>query len=304
MASMEEHRPMEPREDEIDLGKYLAILRKEWWKILLFSILVGGVTLFWMMQQPNVYRATATVTPAEEDSRPSHAIGALASLGVSVGAPSRVEDIETLFRSSDLTARVFGKHNLWPALLPDSYDAVTGKPKMSWKEKFLGGNAAGRAPSDWDAIRIAKGSMFVSVQKKSRTITLSFEARSPETSANIVKYYLEEAKSRLQEEAFDRATKNKKFIEDQIGRTVDALTRDRLYAMYGQEVEREMMARNREQFGFRVIDSPRVPDQKIRPSRLRTIVTMTILSLLVACLFFAYRGINRNLPPRQIAGNP
>ena len=78
-----------------------------------------------------------------------------------------------------------------------------------------------------------------------------------------MKYYLDEGKSRLQEEAFDRAIKNKKFIEEQIGKTVDALTRDRLYSLYGQEVEREMMARNREQFGFRVVDARRVPDQKI-----------------------------------------
>ena len=63
-----------------------------------------------------------------------------------------------------------------------------------------------------------------------------------------------------------RATKNKKFIEEQIGKTVDALTRDRLYSLYGQEVEREMMARNREQFGFRVIDFPASRTGKPAPS--------------------------------------
>ena len=82
-----------------------------------------------------------------------------------------------------------------------------------------------------------------------------------------MKYYLDEGKSRLQEEALDRAVKNKKFIEEQIGKTIDALTRDRLYSLYGQEVEREMMGRNREQFGFRVIDAPRVPDRKFKPKR-------------------------------------
>jgi hypothetical protein len=82
-----------------------------------------------------------------------------------------------------------------------------------------------------------------------------------------LKNYIEEAKSRLQEEAFDRAFKNKKFIEEQIGRTVDPLTRERLFLLYGQEVEREMLAKNREQFGFRVIDSPRVPDRKAKPPR-------------------------------------
>ena len=34
---MEECPPMDLREDEIDLGKYFAILRKAWWKIGLFS---------------------------------------------------------------------------------------------------------------------------------------------------------------------------------------------------------------------------------------------------------------------------
>jgi hypothetical protein len=55
---------------------------------------------------------------------------------------------------------------------------------------------------------------------------------------------------------------NKKFIEEQIGKTVDALNRDRLYSLLGQEVEWEMMARNREQFGFRIIDVP--PDLLLR----------------------------------------
>ena len=118
-----------------------------------------------------------------------------------------------------------------------------------------------------------------------------------------MKYYLDEGKSRLQEEALDRAIKNKKFIEEQIGKTIDALTRDRLYSLYGQEVEREMMARNREQFGFRVIDSPRVPDRKSRPMRSRSIAASTALSLLAGGLFFAYRERNRSLPPRRVDGN-
>ena len=105
-----------------------------------------------------------------------------------------------------------------------------------------------------------------------------------------MKYYLDEGKNRLQEEALDRAVRNKKFIEEQIGKTVDALTRDRLYALYSQEVEQEMMARNREQFGFRVIDSPRVPDRKSRPSRLMATLLTTIVSIFFSCFVFIFRG--------------
>lgn len=89
--------------------------------------------------------------------------------------------------------------------------------------------------------------------------------------------------------------KNKKFIEEQIGKTVDALTRDRLYTLYGQEVEREMMARNREQFGFRIIDSPRVPDRKFSPRRGRDAVLATFVSFFFGCVFF----ITRNKPRKN-----
>jgi uncharacterized protein involved in exopolysaccharide biosynthesis len=288
MATMEERRPLDPREDEIDLGKYFAILRKEWWKIALFSLLVGVLTLVWMFRQPNIYQATALITPEKDERRQIPSLGALASFGIDFGGPSRVEDLETLFKSNDLAVRVFRKYNLWPILYGDRYDPATGRIKTS-RGSLLGGEKDRKPLGDWDAIRAAKGRLKVSVVKRANTISVSFESPSGEGSANIVKYFLDEGKSRLQEETLDRAVRNKKFIEEQIGRTVDALTRDRLYTLYGQEVEREMMARNREQFGFRVIDSPRVPDRKFKPQRSQSAILAMVLSFFAGCVFFVVR---------------
>ena len=154
-------------------------------------------------------------------------------------------------------------------------------------------------PGDWDAIRAVK-SLGVRQQEgrdSFHLLRIALRGRLRE----ILKYYLEEGKSRLQEEAFERAEKNKKFIEEQIGRTVDALTRDRLYTLYGQEVEREMLARNREQFGFRVIDSARIPDRKAKPQRAKTAVLATILAFPVWAILFGYLGRRReDLPPASV----
>ena len=67
---------------------------------------------------------------------------------------------------------------------------------------------------------------------------------------------------------------------------VDPLTRDRLYTLYGQEVEREMLAKNREQFGFRVVDAPRVPDRKFKPQRAKTALLVTMLSFPFTAILF------------------
>jgi len=281
--------PTRYEEDEINLGEYFAILRKNGWKVVLFSLAVGVATLLYMFAKPDIYQVTAVLTPAVDEKRTNPALGVLASFGVDIGSPTKVEDLETLFKSNDLTVRVFRKYNLWPIVFPKRFDPVTGKLKFGLTDRLFRGEKGTRAPGDWDAIRAAKDRLKVFVNKKVGTVSVSYESPSPEGSANIVKYYLDEGKTRLQEEAFDRASKNKKFIEEQIGKTVDALTRDRLYALYGQEVEREMMGRNREQFGFRVIDSPRVPDRKSGPRRGLAAVAAILVSWFVLAAVFIFR---------------
>lgn len=267
-------------------GMHLAFLRRDWWKVLLLSLAVGVAVFAWMRRMPNVYVASAVVAPPPDESRQSPGLGALASLGVIPGGSSRVEDLETLFRSGNLAVRVFAKHDLWPAVLGDRYDPKTGKVKISRFGRWLDPDAKEGAPTDWDAIRAAGAALRVGVNKKASTVTVSFESTVPEGSADAVRFFLEEGKGRLQEEALGRATKNKQFIREQIAATIDPLTRDRLYAMYGQEVEREMMARNRDQYGFRVIDDVRVPDIKSGPKRVKSAMLATVVGSLFWTILF------------------
>jgi uncharacterized protein involved in exopolysaccharide biosynthesis len=294
-SKVEGNVPRQYDEGVIDFGQYWAVLRPNLWKIALLSLAVGLLTLLVMFQLSNIYQTTAVITPAIDEKKPSPALGALASFGLDFGGgASKVEDLETLLRSNDLTVRVFRKYNLWPILLKDKYDPATGMIQGTWKDYLFDNVKGPKRPGDWDAIREAKERLKVSVNKKAGTASISFESPSAEGAATIVQGYIEEAKNRLQEEAFDRATKNKKFIEEQIGRTVDALTRDRLYSLLGQEIEREMMARNREQFGFRLIDSPRVPDRKSRPKRGLASLAATIITGFVFLSYFSIRSRRRN----------
>ena len=291
-AEMEDQRVREQymAEDSIDLGVYFAILRKQWWKICGISLAVGVATLLYMFTMPNIYKSTAVIMPSLDEGKQSPALGALASMGISAGGPSKIEDLEVLFKSNDLTARVFTRHNHWPVLLGDAYDPATGMLRASSRFSLeRSKDKAPKPPGDWDAVRAASKAFVVTTNRKSGSLILSFESTSAQESATILKDYLDEAKNRLQEEAFDRATNNKKFILEQIGKTVDALNRDRLYSLLGQEVEREMMARNREQFGFRVIDSPRVPDRKSSPQRLRTAITASMVAVMASFAFFIIR---------------
>jgi len=289
-SEMDDRSQMQIENDVVDLGQYWSALRPNLWKIALFSLAGGITTLLLMFLQPNIYQSTSVITPSLDEKKQHPALGALASFGVSIGGPSSIEDLESLFRSNDLAVRVCRKYDLWPIVLAKKFDPATGTVRPGWKDRLFGYEKGPRVPGDWDAIRAMRNRLRVSVSKKSGTVSVSFESPSAEGSANIVKYFLEEGKSRLQEEELDRAIRNKKFIEDQIGKTVDALNRDRLYSLLGHEVEREMMARNREQFGFKIIDSPRVSDRVYKPRRGLAAALAFFLTLFAGFVFLVVRG--------------
>src|SRR3972149_9681781 len=100
---MEERPQVQYEEDEIDLGKYFSILRHNWWKIIGLSLAVGIVTLLFLFLKPNLYKATAVITPAGDEGKQNSTLGVLASFGVVVGGPTSIEDLESLFKSNDLT---------------------------------------------------------------------------------------------------------------------------------------------------------------------------------------------------------
>ncbi len=293
---MEERRQSVTTDEVIDLGEYFAVFRKTWWKIALFSLVPGVIAMAITWRMPNIYQATAVVTPVTEEGKQNPTLGALAAIGGIATGPAKVDDLETLFRSNDLTVRVFRKYNLWPIVLGDRYDPASGKMKVGWLEALSTGEKGPRPPGYWDAVRSARKRMILTVNKKAGALSLSFDSPSAEGSADIVRHYLEEGKSRLQEEALERAGRNKKFLEEQLGKTSDLLSRDRLYALYGQEMEREMLARNREQFGFKVIDFPEPPDRKARPQRLLIALLTALLSFLSLSIIVCIGGRDRANP--------
>jgi uncharacterized protein involved in exopolysaccharide biosynthesis len=281
----DEKRP-ESGADLVSFHEIRSVIRENFGKIVFFTLVAAVCTAIWMFLKPDLFKASAVIAPLTEENKTNGALGALASFGLPVGGSSRLEELEALFRSDNLTVKVFRNHMLWPTVFGKNYDSAMGKLKIGWRERILFGRPKLDIPNDWDAIRAAEKSFNVSINKKVGTLSLAFETLTPAGSAEIVRYYLEEARSRLQEEALQRATKNKRFLEERIAKSTDPVSRDRLYTVYGQEVEREMMAHNREQFGFRIIDEPRIPDRKAGPERAWNITVASLMAFLAGCAFY------------------
>src|SRR3990172_9957537 len=174
---MEDQRNIKNREDTIDLGRYFAVLRVQWWKIVILSLFVGVSTLLLLFLKPDIYLAAVTITPPKEDRKQNPTFGFLSSIGVNLGGATEVEDLEILFRSDDLTVRVFRKYDLWPIVMPERFDPETGFLRPSWFDRVFRKKRS-EPPGEWDAILVADNRLTVSTKKKLGTVTISFESPS------------------------------------------------------------------------------------------------------------------------------
>ena len=275
------------------LSEQLALVRGGWRRIAAIALGCGLAAALSSLAVHNTWRARAMLTPTGDDAKAaSGALGALASFGLQLGGPSKIEDLESLMKSEDLTARVFATHDFWGEVYGDQYDATTKMLRRGLLDQVLPGKPP-KPLGDWDAIRVADASLKVTMNKKAGTLQLTFESRTPEGCAAILNAYIEEARNRLVQEALERAQKNKAFIQQQITKSNDALARDHLFSLLGQELEKEMMAANREQLGFKLIDTPRAPDRKAGPARALITVFATLVAGFLAVAVTLSRGKGR-----------
>jgi len=87
----------------------------------------------------------------------------------------------------------------------------------------------------------------------------------------------------MSSEARRVATINQKYLEEQLGKTADPFIKQKIYNLIAQQLETSMMAEVKENFAFKVIDPPKVPDKKIKPKRTQ----MVLLSFVV----FIFMGV-------------
>jgi capsular polysaccharide biosynthesis protein len=103
----------------------------------------------------------------------------------------------------------------------------------------------------------------------------------------MANYLLETLNDHLTGEA-KRVTKiNKDYLEDQLAKNSDLFIRQKIYNLIADQVEMMTMAEVKENFAFKVLDPPMVPDQKSKPKRTLMVILSLFVSLFVG-VFLAF----------------
>jgi uncharacterized protein involved in exopolysaccharide biosynthesis len=256
---------------EINLLDYLKVIWKNRIWIALVVIVVAGATAAASLLMTPIYEAKAVISPATTKPSESTGINAIASqFGVAAPASTNMSEIANLLRSNILRERILVKHNLFPVLFSDK------SPRWKTEEEKM-----------WAGIRFLETAIRINPVQKDNIIQITADFKDPKVARDLINFILMELIEYMSSEAKRVAETNKRYLESQLDKTADPFIKTKLYSLIAQQIETSMMAEVKENFAFRLVDPPRVPDRKISPKRTQMVAVALTASLFLS-IFLAF----------------
>ena len=299
-------------DDEIDLSELFHVL---WDKIFLIGAITSIfslISIIFALMLPNIYQSKATMMAVEQNSGMSGMVGrygGMASLaGISLESKSGSKDQEAIARIKSFE---FFSNNFLPNIKLEnlmavkkwtqasntlSYDASDfNSESRQWvrKAKLPRSNI----PTSQEAYEEFMEIMSVNKDKKTLLVTLSVEHKSPFIAQKWVEIMINQIDKVMRDQDRQTATKSIEYLNSLAPTVNYEDIKKSLSALQQEQMKRLMMVEANDNYIFKVLDSPIVPEVKSRPKRSLVVIWGTILGMVlsaVGVLVFNYTRKSSN----------
>ncbi len=271
-------------DDEIALRELFSVIWQGKWIIIFITALFAITSVVYLINKPNIYQSEVLLAPAEEDSQSGLAglagqFGGLASLaGVNLGGGSsnKSQLAFEVLKSRKFVSDFVEKHNILPALMAvKSWNMETNKvvydveiydvQKNIWLREVKAPFKP--KPSMQEAYKQFKEIVSVNVDKETGMVTLAVEHVSPYVAQQWVSWLVEDINATMKQRDVIEANKSAVFLTRQIEQTEVSDIRTVLYKLIEEQTKTIMFANVRDEYVFKIIDPPLIPEEKLKPSR-------------------------------------
>jgi len=249
--------------DEITFRDFLEDLKRARLAVitLMCVFTLAGVLLG--LFSTKEYEATTVLMPAAP-SGGSSGLGGLAQLaseygglaslaGINLPGASARDEALAVLQSELLTQRYIEENHLLPVLYASKWDSAKGAWKSQEPKKI---------PTLWLANRYFKNNIRAVVDdRKSGTIELTIRWKNPQQAAQWANGLVQMANSYLRNKEIGEAERNIEYLNGLVSKTNVVEEQQVIYALMEQQIDKEMIARDREEFALKVVDPAFPPDK-------------------------------------------
>lgn len=285
--------------ETIDINKLLVHFWKNKILILCISTLVSITTLVTVIFLPNIYTSSALVAPSSEDETLSSQLGQFSSIaglaGISVpsGKSNATNEAVERIQSFDFFSTYFLPNiKLEDLLAVKDWDQISNnltydpklfdKNKMEWVRKVNPPKEL--IPSDQEAFTVYKKILYVSENKENGFVTISISHRSATIAKAWVDIIIKNINTSMRELDQSVSSNSIDFLNEMIIETNNKEIREVLSDLLATQMQNLMLASANENYVFKILDSPQIPERKSAPSRLAILIIGTIIGFILGLI--------------------
>lgn len=307
MENSDERSPSPNR--DVDLLEFARMIWEDKRKILCISVLFLIFSAAYAIMQPDIYRAEALLVPninSKQDSALSSIagqFGGIASIaGISLNnngldrttlALEILQSREFLYEfitSNDLCAKIFAAVGWSKEVNQLKYDEVSlsalEEGKCADSTKFS--NISMLSIRD----KFVDENLILSKDKDSGLIKIAVEHYSPFVAKDIVDSLITSINLKMKKDDIKEASRSIEYLENELETTSNSGAQTMFYQLIEKQYQTLMLAKVRDDYVFKLLDKPVVPEKHVKPQRLLVIFLGTMLgvALSIAVTLFS-RGL-------------
>jgi len=290
--------------EEIDLGLIFSIICRDRFLLVFICFLFMVVAYSVSLAFPDRYRASVILAPAQKEGGQLGGLasqyGGLAAMaGISLGKESdKTDQAIALLKSWPFIDYVVFKYDLSADVVAAKgfdkkgrrviYDStIYDEKNKEWvASEFRDTN--GR-PSSW--MNYERFSKLLDVQndKKTGLLTLTITHVSPDVAKSWLELLSRELNLYFQRNDKDDAKRNIDYLERKIAETPVAEMQNVFYSMVEAQTKVLMLAERSDDYLFKILVRPMVPEEKVSPKRFSIAIFGAVLGLLLGFFIVIFK---------------
>ena len=286
-------------DDEIDLRELFHVLWDKIFYIGAITSIFSLISIIYALMLPNIYQSQAIMIPMEADAGMGGMLGqysgmaSLAGISLPSESGSKAQEAIARIQSFDFFSNHFLPHIMLENLLAVkkwnqasntlTYDqSEFNSESRQWVRKIRPPKSI--IPSAQEAYK--KYTEIISVTDDQRTlfVSLSVEHESPFIAQQWVKLILNQIDQGMRNQDRQTAMKSIEYLNSLTATVNYEEIKKALSSLQQEQMKRLMMVEASENYIFKVLESPIVPEMKSQPTRPLIFILGTILGMMLSTL--------------------
>lgn len=297
------------QDDEIDLAELWRALWAGKFTIIIISMIFAVTSVFFALSKPDIYKASAILSPASSEGGAgglSGQLGGLASMaGINLGGGGGVDKTALaleILKSRSFIEAFITKHDLLVPLMAsknwdmpsdtlilneEMYDKVNNK----WLRKVKAPKIP--EPSSWEAYQAFLQLVTVSEDKKTSMVTMETSFYSPTLAKQWLTWLIQDINEFMLEQDQIEAKASIDYLTEQLVNIKVSTMETVFYQLIEEQTKNMMLTMVKKEYVLKTIDPAQVPDTKDRPKRALIVVLGTMLGGMLSILIVLIRYFSK-----------